>query len=694
MGGIAAVAICVAFTSCSKNNELFDQNAAEQAKQQTSEQKIISDYQTAFENAFGKPASNQDWGLGQYGSINKAGTRAATRALANEDKTKPAQPTFSSEITMPTQYKNTLAEAKDIEGIKKLIDGGITTGGTYYVDENSWDNTKPNAVDIQNNSVTIYFDGNITFYGNNHQDNTVYCVTENSTLTLQKVRNNLIVYLAPGATLDLTKHEKNWEQKVVATFQNENSGIYVNAGSTVKAVNLEFVGGSKIRNNGYIEADNLTLNGQNSVNSSLWNEGEVKVKETLTLVNQDGEFINRNKLEAQTLDMKAGGKFNNVGTTTITGTSYITNTNSWWENDGKYTTGTLEINNARRVYNNCNLTVNGNFLLKEGEMVLNGGDKFGASVVCESFTFELNPDFWMGNKSLLKVNGELKTTHSNQGYGIRGIGTDYAVIQAGSITKEGNQWNANPSYQMTYYGNLFIDTPTHFPNNTDQNNPYYVWGDNVKFSFQGDNSPVVIEKDEQGNCNPGYKQKKNITYQGRIMGEDLTAMSDNDFDFNDVVFDWAISADGKTAYIKLLAAGGTLPLKIGTAVGEGQEVHELFNVGKGTMVNTGVGADGITKEPVEFEITKATGTFESAADIIVSVDKTSKGAAGYMQMTAKVGEAPCLLFVPVGTKWVDEYENIEKAYSWFGNWATTASNPQWNNVTDAKYVNLILSDNK
>ena len=76
MGGIAAIALCAAFTSCSKNNELFDQNAAEQAKQQTSEQKIISDYQNAFENAFGKPASNQDWDLNQYGSINEAATRA------------------------------------------------------------------------------------------------------------------------------------------------------------------------------------------------------------------------------------------------------------------------------------------------------------------------------------------------------------------------------------------------------------------------------------------------------------------------------------------------------------------------------------------------------------------------------------------------------------------------------------------
>jgi len=685
MGGIAAVAICAAFTSCSKSNDIYDQNAAEQAKQQTSEQKIISDYQTAFENAFGKPASNQDWGLAKYGSIKKAGTRAAVSPIQpdNKDKKKPEQPTFSSEITMPTKYKNTLEDAMTIEGIE-VLNSNYKAGGTYYIDAKHWDNSKPNAVDIQNRALTIYFDGDITFYGNNDQNNgTVYCVTENSTLRLQSVRNHLIVYLAPNATLDLTGI-------TTTTFQNTDSGIFLCDGSKVYAKDLSFVGGSKIRNNGYIEADNLTLNGQNSVNSSLWNEGEVKVKETLTLYNQDGEFINRNKLEAQTLDMKAGGKFNNVGTTTITGTSYITNTNSWWENDGKYTTGTLEINNARRVYNNCNLTVNGNFLLKEGEMVLNGGDKFGASVVCESFTFELNPDFWMGNKSLLKVTGEFKTKNFNKGYGIRGIGSDYAVIQAGSITKEGNEWNPNPDVSLSYYGKLFIDTPTHFAYDNDHAHPRYVWDSDVKFSFQGDDCPVVIEEDKEGNCNPGYKKK--ITYQGRIMGEDLTAMSDNDFDFNDVVFDWAI--DGNTAYIKLYAAGGTLPLKIGTAIGEGQEVHALFGVSTSTMVNTGVGANGITKEPIEFTITKTDGTFESAADIIVSVDKTSKGAEGYMQMTSRIGEAPCLLFVPLNTKWVDEYENIEKAYTWFGEFVGDPTKDNWGSAPVEKYVDLNLSNNK
>ena len=690
MGGIAAIAICAAFTNCSKSNELFDQNAAEQAKQQTSEQKITSDYQTAFENAFGKPASNQDWGLAKYGSIKKAGTRAAQSVVEpdNKNKQKPAQPAFSNEITMPTQYKNTLAEAKTIEGIE-LLKNNYRAGGTYYIDAEHWDNNNPYAVDIQNNALTLYFDGDIKFYGNNEQNNgTVFCVTENSKLTLLKVRNGLTVYLAPGATLDLTQHEQNWQNLPVATFQNTNSGIFLNTGSTVKAVNLEFVGGSKIRNNGTIETDYLTLNGQNQVNSSLWNEGEVKVKETLTLYNQDGEFINRNKLTAKDLDMRAGGRFLNVGSANITGTSYITNSNSQWENEGEYICGTFQIENAQRVYNNCNLTATTFTMNTRGQFVLQGGDKFGASVVCDNFTFGDDCDFWLGNKSLLSVKNELTVAHADRGYGFRGEGnTSYAVIQAGSIAKAANM---NPDWSLSYYGKLFIDTPTHFAYDNDHAHPRYVWDSDVKFSFQGDDCPVVIEKDEIGKCNPGYKKK--ITYQGRIMGEDLTAMSDNDFDFNDVVFDWAI--DGNTAYIKLYAAGGTLPLKIGTAVGEGQEVHALFGVSTSTMVNTGVGANGITKEPVEFTITKTDGTFTDASDIIVSVDKTSKGANGYMQMTARIGEAPCLLFVPLNTKWVDEYENIEKAYTWFGAWSRGEVTEQWSSTPVAKFVDLDLSNNK
>ena len=207
------------------------------------------------------------------------------------------------------------------------------------------------------------------------------------------------------------------------------------------------------------------------------------------------------------------------------------------------------------------------------------------------------------------------------------MSNDYSVLRAKKITK-----HADVQFSLSCFGNIYVDCNDMFKQGAIDDSYvqvyYYFEKPNVKYGKEED-APFSIEGSADG-CNPGYNQNKKITYQGRIMGEDLTAMSDNDFDFNDVVFDWAISADKKTAYIKLLAAGGT--------------------------------------------------------------DKTSKGAAGYMQMTAKVGEAPCLLFVPLNTKWVDEYENIEKAYSWFGDWVKGAA-AQWSNVTDEKYVDLILSNN-
>ena len=80
MGGIAAVAICAAFTSCSKSNELFDQNAAQQQKQQAVIEKKNADFTQSFTNRYGTIDSNNDWG---FGNIGKAATRAAVANRAN-----------------------------------------------------------------------------------------------------------------------------------------------------------------------------------------------------------------------------------------------------------------------------------------------------------------------------------------------------------------------------------------------------------------------------------------------------------------------------------------------------------------------------------------------------------------------------------------------------------------------------------
>ena len=84
MGGIAAVAICAAFTSCSKNNDVFDQNAVQQMEEQKKQEalekniaKVNEQYAVAFEKAFGKVGSNVDWGFGS--------TKASTRANAGKN---------------------------------------------------------------------------------------------------------------------------------------------------------------------------------------------------------------------------------------------------------------------------------------------------------------------------------------------------------------------------------------------------------------------------------------------------------------------------------------------------------------------------------------------------------------------------------------------------------------------------------
>jgi len=59
MTGIAAVALCAAFTSCSHDITPMTQEEIDQLEAQ----KIVNDYEAAFIKAFGQPAANQTWGF-------------------------------------------------------------------------------------------------------------------------------------------------------------------------------------------------------------------------------------------------------------------------------------------------------------------------------------------------------------------------------------------------------------------------------------------------------------------------------------------------------------------------------------------------------------------------------------------------------------------------------------------------------
>lgn len=603
-----------------------------------------------------------------------AGTRSRTRALAFARNERPSTPTFRdvNSISKPTPSGFINTVPSDAKYATESFSSGETIyiNEAYYADHGYWDL----SVDGKDN-LTIYIDGEVSFHGvvSQNGNGTKICVTAGSTLTLGEVRNNLTVYLAPGATLNVPDN---------SSFQNSNAALYLSNGSKVDATNLKFTNGAKVLNaGGTIKASSLTLD----QNCTLWNEGTIEVTNTLTLSNtsdmlynaigktitagniliknnsdllvNDGtittgavtlenssaEFINNGTLTADSYSQAAGGKMHNVGTVSMTGKTYLTNSNSEWQNDGKWTCGSFDVYSSQKNFNNCSLIVNGTFTLggqdpwgnkARGNFVLNGG----ASVVCNSFTWEDTSDFFMGSASKLDVSGTLTTNNCNSDYGFHGDGSEYAIIHANEIAKG----IGDVQYSMSYYGNLYIDTPTHFaqgaldPDNDPPAQPYYYYDDTVKFSFvEGTTCPVVfvtptcgstphIPETGEGSSSSDSSVDEDVWSQvtsqsGRIFCEDLGQASREDLDYNDVVFDviiwnyktktttttttstWTttdgiedpgsrntttserVTYSGETYYaqVTLMAAGGTLPLTVA-----GVEVHDAFDVDVSTMVNT------------------------------------------------------------------------------------------------------------
>lgn len=225
-------------------------------------------------------------------------------------------------------------------------------------------------------------------------------------------------------------------------------------------------------------------------------------------------------------------------------------------------------------------------------------------------------------------------------------------------------------------------------------------------------------------------ERRRLVSQGRIFCEDLGTsaerMTKSDIDFNDAVFDakiWRLGQydvtyvngnyssetdyltgiyrngleNGKFKYIaeiRLLAAGGTVPLRIGG--NNGFEIHAKFGegnnktIGHTTIINT-MGApsqanfsttvstetcDAVT---VEVDITDLVdGNTAIGLDIIpIEVQWVSSKGQTVGELTADFGKAPQKLCVPIGTPWVYERIPITDAYKDFASYATSRTPKFW-----------------
>ena len=714
-----------------------------------------------------------------------AGSRNRTRAGGTRTTPKPSTPSFSNydaskKPTKPTGYYTTQTDVKNnviYAKTKKEADGGQgwnnwEEGAVVYVDA---DCSEVNDKKDQ----TIYVVGDVS-YSSSKATGIVFVVTVGSKLTVSGLGQYNSVYLCDGAQLDLTSSD--------CTFDGSGTFLYVGSGSVVNSngKSLTFKNACKVLNNGgsisanklYVDNNGATLWNEGTVtvtselqlanenayfynasgktvkvtsgginlinnNAIFYNDGKVECSDSIVLQNTKAEFINESGATLKVggnYSTAAGGKTYNEGTVTITGNTNLSNTNSkGWVNDGNWTCGSFTVDNySDSNFNNCFLTVNGEFYLNRGTFVNNAG----ALVTCNSFKWINTSDFYLGGKSKLDVKGTLTTNNYDIGYGFRGFGDDYAIISANTIAKG----VGDVQFSMSYYGKLFIDTDHHFaqgaldPQNNPPAQPYYWYESTVKFKFKGDGAPFTYVKKSCGGYSPtpgnGSDSQKDVkdedvwsqvtSQTGRVFCEDLGQATREDLDYNDVVFDVIIwkykswttttttTATWKTtdgvevpgsrntsqstaisnldstyfAQITLLAAGGTLPLTVA-----GVEVHNAFGVGETTMVNTvndystvntntpprtldPVAIGNVTRSVKYNGETKSLKLFEgySTANSIPII--VNYNGQSINELSATGGKAPHKLFVPLETKWAVERKNLALAYPDFVNYVSDA-NKDW-----------------
>ncbi|MBQ0022524.1 MAG: DUF4842 domain-containing protein [Prevotellaceae bacterium] len=168
-----------------------------------------------------------------------------------------------------------------------------------------------------------------------------------------------------------------------------------------------------------------------------------------------------------------------------------------------------------------------------------------------------------------------------------------------------------------------------------------------------------------------------------------------DYDFNDVVFEFVqkykvsgeVGVGGSTtefmgAYVRILAAGGTLPASIiydSTPVG-GKEIHQLFGQPeseKYTPVN--VHGTRPTISPIEIKLEDITEPIEDVNTIkgLFSILVTGNDGDSFYVKAPNQGEAPQVILLPSGWDWPTEGTPITAVYTDFEHWTESMEENGW-----------------
>ena len=600
-------------SSCSHDEYFYSEEKAEQT--------VYSKYATAFEKAFGKVGPNVDWGF--------SSKNASTRAKGDYTSKGNLQPT----ITFPTDCSASNFLAAVPEGVNKLPTWGAGAG-SYYID------AETQSVSTWSGASKIYVTGTVDLsVGDTDAEHPKFAPDYRSE-----------IYLLEGATLKLGE---------VSAINFNVDAIYIAGGAKLETAGLLKANSStKVYNHGTIKVGTFEVN----TSSFLYNVGTLEAR-SVNAESNNSRIVNDATVNCTTTTVNAGAVQNN-DIWTVSGTTTVNSNNSGWVNNGKWKTYNYSyVGGSENVINNCYLWVTNDFEMNISSTT--GAFKIdtGGGVLAKNFyggrdssTGANSGPFKivMGQKAVFKVENiaqleggrnDISDTYNKGIYGP--TSGEYAVFQAKSIVRNAalaNTWGA-----VTYGGHLYVSAESHFAQGNDGSalHPFiftkdgftlkniYAAGDN---NFSSGKPNITISKTE---CSPGF-QGGDPLY--RVIAEDLSASEDGDFDFNDVVFD-VVKAEGGRTTLKLICAGGTLPLRVrGANEAEGVEVHSVFgemapnDQGLYKMYNTGAGP---TVPEATCTVAGEYITPEKIKNIIIEVKKEDK----WMALPANRGEAACKILV-------------------------------------------------
>ncbi len=641
--GTTALALLIAFAGCSKSNDLYDQSVVDEKNKQDQEkqnqQKVLTAneaYAVAFEKAFGTVGPNVDWGFGRKSSS----TRAFTRAVGDYAQYKGnIQPT----IDFPSDCDASNFLANVPEGVNKLPADGAGAG-SYYIDAST---TK---VSTWAGASKIYVTGIVDLSAGD----------TDATAPRFAPDYRSEIYLLEGATLKLGR----------VSAQNFKGTIYIAQGATLASdESLMINGDSKVYNHGLINVPYFEVN----TSSFLYNVGTLDADRVYASSN-GSRIVNDGIVNSEDVTVDAGAVQNN-NEWIVSDLTKINSNNSGWVNNGHWKTKDYAyVGGSENVINNCYLWVTNDFEMNISSV--KGAFKIdsGGGVLAHNFyggrdssTGAISGPFKivMGENAVFVVeeDAQFESGRSSIGdtyeYGIFGpLSGEYAVFQAKNIVREAslaNTWGA-----VTYGGNLYISAETHFAQGDDGYAPHKYIFTQDGFTLENNIYAAGFKSGKpninipETPCSPGFKGGDPLY---RVIVEDLSASEAGDFDFNDVVFD-VVKAEGGVTTLKLICAGGVLPLRVrGANQAEGVEVHGVFGEttpnakGEYKMYNTGAGP---TVPEEEFTIEGTYTTPQQIANIIIEVQKNGV----WMELKATRGKAACKILVDDTFKPVAERRNI------------------------------------